>query len=201
MKIRLAAALLLLFVLTLVGCADSSDGPDSPPESEDTAITASEIVGGNPSIIAIIDRTKTENLPYDTAEEQFFEEDGKAYYFSGIYSQYVVVHYEDGSQEDIVTALNAGRAAIADLDKFEVDYIVKSLNAERAKPPGGAISQSEAEKIALAECKVNYDYIEAKFDTGNDTWEVGFWETHAKLAAQTVTMDAAGALLGIGYAE
>lgn len=40
------------------------------------------------------------------------------------------VHYEDGSQENIVTALSAGRAAIADLDKFEVNYIVRALDTE-----------------------------------------------------------------------
>lgn len=75
----------------------------------------------------IVDRTKTEGLPYDTAEEKFFEDSDNEYYFSGIYSHYVIVHYEDGSQEDIVTALNAGRATIADLDKFEIEYIVKTL--------------------------------------------------------------------------
>ena len=76
----------------------------------------------------IVDRTKSERLPYDMAEEKFFEDSDNEYYFSGIYSHYVIVHYEDGSQEDVVTALNAGRATIADLDKFEVSYIVKPLS-------------------------------------------------------------------------
>ena len=76
----------------------------------------------------IVDRTKSEGLPYDMAEEKFFEDSDNEYYFSGIYSHYVIVHYEDGSQEDVVTALNAGRATIADLDKFEVSYIVKPLS-------------------------------------------------------------------------
>lgn len=79
-------------------------------------------------IVNIVDLTKTEGFPYDMAEEKFFEDGDNEYYFSGIYSHYVIVHYEDGSQEDIVTALNAGRATIADLDKFEVDYIVKSFD-------------------------------------------------------------------------
>ena len=81
----------------------------------------------------IVDRTKSEGLPYDMAEEKFFEDSDNEYYFSGIYSHYVIVHYEDGSQEDIVTALNAGRATIADLDKFDVNYKAKSLGVETAK--------------------------------------------------------------------
>ena len=76
----------------------------------------------------IVDRTKSERLPYDMAEEKFFEDSDNEYYFSGIYSHYVIVHYEDGSQEDVVIALNAGRATISDLDKFEVSYIVKPLS-------------------------------------------------------------------------
>ena len=76
----------------------------------------------------IVDRTKSEGLPYDMAEEKFFEDSDNEYYFSGIYSHYVIVHYEDGSQEDVVIALNAGRATISDLDKFEVSYIVKPLS-------------------------------------------------------------------------
>lgn len=84
-------------------------------------------------IVNIVDRTKTEGFPYDMAEEKFFEDGDNEYYFSGIYSHYVIVHYEDGSQEDIVTALNAGRATIADLDKFDVNYKAKSLGVETAK--------------------------------------------------------------------
>ena len=82
----------------------------------------------NAHIENIVDRTKSEGLPYDMAEEKFFEDSDNEYYFSGIYSHYVIVHYEDGSQEDVVIALNAGRATISDLDKFEVSYIVKPLS-------------------------------------------------------------------------
>jgi hypothetical protein len=33
-----------------------------------------------------------------------------------------MVVYNNGNSEDIVTALNAGRATIADLDKFGIEY-------------------------------------------------------------------------------
>lgn len=76
-------------------------------------------------IVSIVDRTQTEGLSYDTAMEKFFEDENNEYYFYGIYSQYIVVHYEDGSKEDIVTALNAGRIAIIDLNRFEMGYKVE----------------------------------------------------------------------------
>lgn len=82
--------------------------------------------GPQNSIVSIVDRTQTEGLSYDTAMEKFFEDENNEYYFYGIYSQYIVVHYEDGSQEDIVTALNAGRAAMIDLDRFEIGYQVEA---------------------------------------------------------------------------
>ena len=97
------------------------------------AITQTSIIESDKdalAIVNIIDRTKAEGLPYDMAVEKFFEDGDSEYYFSGIYSHYVIVHYEDGSQEDIVTALNAGRATISDLDKFGVCYIIEALDAE-----------------------------------------------------------------------
>lgn len=33
-----------------------------------------------------------------------------------------MVTYNNGNSEDIVTALNAGRATIADLDQFAIEY-------------------------------------------------------------------------------
>ena len=105
------------------------------------------------AIVNIVDRTKTEGLPYDMAEEKFFEDGDDEYYFSGFYSRYVIVHYEDGSQEDIVTALNSGKAIISDLDKFGVSYAVKPLGIESAELPDDPISQTEAEKAEMRQIK------------------------------------------------
>lgn len=74
------------------------------------------------SILAIVDPTKNNDFNYDTAVEKIFEDENIEYFLSGLYSQYVIVHYTDGTQEDIITALNAGRATIADLDRFGVRY-------------------------------------------------------------------------------
>ena len=101
------------------------------------------------AIVNIIDRTKTERLPYDMAEEKFFEDGDNEYYFSGFYSRYVIVHYGDGSQEDIVTALNTGKAIISDLDKFGVSYTVKHSGMESAELPNNYINQTEAEEAEM----------------------------------------------------
>lgn len=74
------------------------------------------------AVAEIRDKAKEENLPCDTALEKFYEDESNEYYFSVIKSQYVVVTYNDGSSEDIVTALTAGRVAIADLDEFGIEY-------------------------------------------------------------------------------
>ena len=76
----------------------------------------------NTSIIDIVDPTKDENFSYDTAVEKFFEDKNNEYFFSGLYSQYVIVHYADDTTEDIVTALSNGRATLADLDSFGIRY-------------------------------------------------------------------------------
>ena len=172
-------------------------------EDENNADGAETTFGEQPNyhIVNIVDRTKTEGLPYDMVEEKFFEDGDNEYYFSGIYSHYVIVHYENGSQEDIVNALNSGRATIDDLDKFEVYYIAKALNTENIKPSDETISQTEAEEIALTERKVNYDYIKTEFDADKNAWEIGFWEDTAQIASQTILIDTVGKVLNIGYAE
>ena len=77
------------------------------------------------AVVNIVDRTETEGLPTDTAFEKFYEDGDREYYFSTMKSRYVLVGYEDGSSEDIVTALEAGRASIADLDTFGIAYSVE----------------------------------------------------------------------------
>ena len=76
----------------------------------------------NPAITNIDDPTKDPNFACDTAMEKFFEDDANEYFFSGIYSQYVTVHYEDGTTEGIVSALENGRVIVSDLDRFNIRY-------------------------------------------------------------------------------
>ena len=77
-------------------------------------------------IVKITDHAKEENIPCDTALEKFYEDEKYEYYFGVIKSQYVKVCYSDGTTEDIVTALNAGRVTVEALDAFGIEYYTKA---------------------------------------------------------------------------
>ena len=88
----------------------------------------SEIPGGTRFIIQIRDRAEEERLPCAEAEELFYEDETAKYYFSVIKSHHIEVTYNNGNSEDLVTALNAGRATIADLEKFGIEYHTEPKN-------------------------------------------------------------------------
>lgn len=77
-------------------------------------------------IQTIYDVAKLDNIPCDTALEFFWEDRENSYYFSCIKSQHIKVVYQDGTSENIVTALENGNATISDLDRFDIDYYIKS---------------------------------------------------------------------------
>ena len=76
----------------------------------------------NDGIREITDPTDDPNFAYDTAVEKIFEDTNNEYFIGGLYSQNIIVHYNDGTQEDIVTALNSGKATFADMDRFGIRY-------------------------------------------------------------------------------
>lgn len=84
-----------------------------------------EVPGDALFIVEIRDREKEEHLNCAEAEELFFEDDEYEYYFNVIKSHYVIVTYNDSNSEDIISALNSGRATIADLDEFDIEYTIK----------------------------------------------------------------------------
>jgi hypothetical protein len=90
--------------------------------STETTIDWSETPGGKRFIIEIRDRTEYEPLECAEATELFYEDETTYYWFNVIKSHYIMVTYNNGNSENIVTALNAGRATIADLDEFGIEY-------------------------------------------------------------------------------
>ena len=138
MKKFIALLLLLSCLLALIGCSKADKESDATTPTENVEITIatennenistettedlSEIPGGTRFIIEIRDRTEEEQLTCAEAEELFYEDETTEYYFNVIKSQYIMVVYNNGNSEDIVTALNAGRATIADLDEFGIEY-------------------------------------------------------------------------------
>ncbi len=59
------------------------------------------------------------------AEEAFFQDENYVYFFPSIRSGYITVTYLNGDSENIRSALDAGRATIADLDRFNIAYYTK----------------------------------------------------------------------------
>ena len=138
MKKLIALLLALSYTLVLFGCAKSDNEREAPNptgnienttatensenQSTETTVDWSEIPGGTRFIVEIHDRAKEEQLACAEAEELFYEDETNRYYFNVIKSHYIMVTYNNGNSEDIVTALNAGRATIADLDEFGIEY-------------------------------------------------------------------------------
>ena len=138
MKKIIALLLALFCVLGLVGCSKADKENEATPQtgnvestiatenneniSTETTEDLSEIPGGTRFIVEIHDRAKEEQLACAEAEELFYEDETNRYYFNVIKSHYIMVTYNNGNSEDIVTALNAGRATIADLDEFDIEY-------------------------------------------------------------------------------
>ena len=130
MRKHIALLLALVCVLGLVGCSPQGPQDITIPTQNNEEISRTDIQSESEQdlqfeIVEIRDREKEEGLPCDTALEKFYEDESNEYYFSVIKSQYVVVTYNDGSSEDIVTALNADRITIADLDKFNIEYRIE----------------------------------------------------------------------------
>ena len=111
-----------VYAITLKTPADRTEGEKYDKTSAEPTEDMSEIPGGTRFIIEIRDRTEEEQLTCAEAEELFYEDEATKYYFNVIKSQYIMVTYNNANSEDIVTALNAGRATIADLDKFGIEY-------------------------------------------------------------------------------
>ena len=138
MKKIIALLLTLSCVLVLIGCSkankeieastlisniEETTATDKNENiSTETTVDWNEIPGGKRFIIQIRDRAVEEQLVCAEAIELFYEDEINRYYFNVIKSQYIEVTYNNGNSEDIVTALNAGRATIADLDEFGIEY-------------------------------------------------------------------------------
>lgn len=88
----------------------------------------------NVSTFTIVDRERDEKIPCDQAFEEFYRNSNYAYEFSVIKSQYVEVHYKDGTKENIKDALKNGNVKISDLDRFGIKYTVKPLNEKDFSP-------------------------------------------------------------------
>lgn len=72
----------------------------------------------------IIDKTKeTTNYLCAEALESFYKDKRYTYYWNCMKDKYVVVRYEDGTEEKVSDALVRNKITIDDLDRFNISYI------------------------------------------------------------------------------
>ncbi len=93
------------------------------------------------SIMFITDETG--NRALNDVEEVFFEDENNRYVFGNPISQYIIVRYADGSEEDIKSALENGRADIGDLNRFGIHYWIDSKTDDEVTcvvPRGNVLS-------------------------------------------------------------
>ena len=129
----IALFLVLSCLLTLVGCSKADMEKEAITPTGNIENTTATENSENQStettvarfIVEIHDRAKEEQLACAEAEELFYEDETNRYYFNVIKSHYIMVVYNNGNSEDIVTALNAGRATIADLNEFGIEYHIE----------------------------------------------------------------------------
>ena len=194
------ALIIIAFAFALTGCASV--------EAEKEAVSS-----------------PTETIvPIDNPQAPTTEADnGTAENITGIFNALSQLEYQpytcDGLPEYLLTATDGtvysinlsekwvwrGNNEQAELSEELISQLennaVKSLGMESAEFPIEPISQTEAEKLALAECKVDYDYIDTEFDAAQNAWEIGFWEDNTVIAAQMIVVDGAGNILNNWYDE
>lgn len=71
----------------------------------------------------IVDKTiDMKDFACAEALENFYNDDKYSYYYSCIKSDYIVVIYDDGSEQRVSDALKEGNISIEDLDTYEIKY-------------------------------------------------------------------------------
>lgn len=82
------------------------------------------------SVKEIVDRTETEGIPTDQAEQPFFIDENYIYYFPSMRSEYVIVTFDNGDKMTVQHALGQGLLSISHLDKWNITYNKKENNGE-----------------------------------------------------------------------
>lgn len=106
-----------------------------------------EIIG---NAVNIVDKTKgNSQFTCDTALEKIFEDGKNIYYLSCIKSDYVVVKYENGYEEDVKEALKNGRIYIKELDRFNISYITQAKIKQFENSFVGTVIENSATHIIV----------------------------------------------------
>ena len=88
-------------------------------------LTASPEPEPTPDVVTVVDIIdRTEHEPIVTADvlEGFWSDDEYIYYFGSLKSGLIIVHYSDGTQENVREAMGKSRVTLADLDNYGIKY-------------------------------------------------------------------------------
>ena len=91
------------------------------------------------SVKEIVDRTVTEGIATDDAEQPFFIDENYIYSFPSMRSEFVIVTFDNGDKMTVQHALSQGLISISILDKWDIKYIKKEYNGELELDENGNI--------------------------------------------------------------
>ena len=91
------------------------------------------------SVKEIVDRTVTEGISTDDAEQPFFIDEDYIYSFPSMRSEYVIVTFDNGDKMTVQHALLQGLLSISILDKWDIKYNKKEYNGELELDENGNI--------------------------------------------------------------
>ncbi len=156
------------------------------------------------------------------ALEAFYVDDNYIYYFPYIQSSGIVVHYKDGTAENIVEALEYNHVSIEQLKEYDIFYYAEEKTAEDADfsvmpdssrilsehrgcvvKTGGFVNEDsdpitcseDAVERAALECTVEYDSVSIYYSHDDHTWAVHFSMTDTAGGDQIVYLNQSGVTL------
>ncbi len=87
-------------------------------------------------VVNVIDKSVTESIITDDAEELFYENDMFEYYFPSVRSEYVIAVMYDGREMTLKDALTKEYITPSEFEKYEFDYIRKVKHKYTEEIPG-----------------------------------------------------------------
>lgn len=135
-----------------------------------------EILG---KVVSIQDTTLDGSITCDTVLEKIFEDYENEYYLSCIKSNYIIVKYENGYEEDIKEALKSRRVSIKDLATFNIHYIVEAKDIDSESSFIGTVIEKGKEYIIVKpdetepefkssdKISVSWNYTQGSYSVGS----------------------------------
>jgi hypothetical protein len=128
---------IILLVSVFTGC-DTTEESKSDTSSKDPLLNTSEDVSETVSeevleeiseevsqVLGFVIVDKRDEMEWwDDAIDTFYRDETYEYNFPGQpMHKYVIVEYEDGTTQNVKEALEDGNITIADLDRFNIEYL------------------------------------------------------------------------------